>query len=93
MSNLQRRAMLRAISGAVVALPLGLVAARAHGARNDVLRQSLKYQDKPNGDHSCAGCSQFVPGKSAAAMGSCKIIPNDTEISPKGWCIAWIKKT
>jgi hypothetical protein len=35
---------------------------------------------------------QFMPGASATAPGSCKVIPNDTEISPHGYCMAWAKK-
>jgi len=56
------------------------------------MRSALKYQDKPEGDASCANCVQFVPGPSPKALGTCKILPGDTEISPQGHCAAWVKK-
>jgi hypothetical protein len=56
------------------------------------MRTSMKYQDKPNGDKSCSGCMQFVPGKTAKDLGGCKIFTGDTEISPKGYCVAWVAK-
>ena len=81
------------IGGAImVAIPIIAASANASAATNAGMRASLKYQDKPNGDKDCAGCMQFVPGKSATAPGSCKIIPGDTEISPKGYCMAWTAK-
>jgi hypothetical protein len=32
----------------------------------------------------------FIPGKSAADKGGCKIMPGDTEINPNGWCLSWV---
>ena len=52
----------------------------------------MKYQDKPNGEKHCATCIQFVPGKNPKALGGCKIFPGDTEISPQGYCVAWVAK-
>jgi hypothetical protein len=45
----------------------------------------MKYQDKPNGTSECDNCQHFQPPK------SCAIVEGD--ISPKGWCIAWVKKS
>lgn len=50
----------------------------------------MKYQDHPNGDAQCSGCLQFEPGKAPTAMGTCKVV--EGPISPKGWCIAYVKK-
>jgi hypothetical protein len=52
----------------------------------------MKYKDTPEGDKNCANCVQFVPGKTPADLGGCKIFPGDTEVSPKGYCVAWAKK-
>jgi hypothetical protein len=71
---------------------LAIIPIAAFAAKNDGVRASMKYKDSPEGDKSCSGCVQFVPGKSATDLGGCKVFPNDTEISPKGWCIAWAKK-
>ena len=87
-----RRQFLK-IGGAILAtIPIMLVSGGADAATNAALRTALKYQDKPEGDKSCANCMQFVPGASAKAPGSCKVIPGDTEISPQGYCAAWAKK-
>ena len=81
------------IGGAVVAvIPLLSASRWADAATNATMRTSLKYQDKPNGDQKCSTCVQFVPGKTPKAMGGCNAIPGDTEISPEGYCIAWVKK-
>jgi len=41
-------------------------------------------------DADCDDCAQFIPGKSANAMGTCKIV--EGEISPHGHCIAFTPK-
>jgi len=90
-SQTPRRRFLK-IGGALTMIPVMVACTRTDAATNVPLRTSLKYQDAPNGDKSCASCMQFVPGASAKDLGSCKIIPNDNEISPRGYCIAWTKK-
>jgi hypothetical protein len=87
-----RRVWLKQATGAVVAIPLASFATGAWAAKNDPIRTALKYQDTPNADKSCANCLQFVPGKTPKDMGTCKVIPNDTEIKPQGYCTAWVKK-
>lgn len=76
-----------------VSLPLLVVANRASAATNASMRSALKYQDAPSGDMACAGCAQFVAGKTAAGSGGCKLMPGDTEISPRGYCTAWTAKS
>ena len=73
-------------------IPAMAVFGCADAATNATLRTALKYQDKPEGDKSCANCMQFVPGASVKDLGGCKVIPGDTEISPQGYCIVWAKK-
>jgi hypothetical protein len=87
-----RRQFVRIGSATIIAIPLLAWTRRSFSATNAAVRTSLKYQDKPNGDKSCAGCAQFVPGASATSLGGCKVIPGDTEISPNGYCIAWAAK-
>lgn len=84
-----RRQFLKIGGAALAIIPLMVVIGRADAETNDALRTSLKYQDTPNGDKSCANCSQFVPDASLKDPGRCNIIPLDTEISPKGYCIRW----
>ena len=87
-----RRQFLKIGGAALAMIPVMVVSGRADAATNAALRTALKYQSKPEGDKSCANCLQFVPGASAKALGSCKVIPGDTEISPQGYCTAWAKK-
>ncbi|PRC94538.1 high-potential iron-sulfur protein [Solimicrobium silvestre] len=87
-----RRQFIKLGSLALSALPLLFLSGKASAATNTGMRTAMKYQDKPNGDKSCSGCAQFVPGKSAKDLGGCKLFPGDTEISPNGFCIAWMVK-
>ena len=75
-------------------LAVATVPGQAHAvmATNQAIRSALKYQDKPLGDKSCSNCSQFLPGATAKDAGACKVIAGDREISPQGYCIAWVKK-
>lgn len=86
-ANQSRRKLLKLGGAALAMIPVATLA-----AKNDGVRKSMQYQDKPKGDQNCANCVQFIPGKTAKDLGGCKVFPNDTEISPEGWCIAWAKK-
>ena len=85
--NPSRRKMLKYGS-----FSLAIIPAMAFAAKNDGMRTTMKYKDSPEGDKSCASCVQFVPGASPNDLGGCKIFPGDTEVSPKGFCVAWAKK-
>lgn len=86
-----RRQFLKMGGAAIAMVPVLAISRNAFAATNAQMRTTLKYQDKPVGDQDCSNCIQFVPGKKASDMGGCKIIPGDTEISPKGHCVAWAK--
>lgn len=87
-----RRQALKVGGAALAMIPVLALSTSAMAATNAAMRTSTKYQDKPEGDKSCANCAQFVPGKSATDLGGCKIYPGDTEVAPKAYCIAWAKK-
>jgi len=87
-----RRQFLKMGGAALAMIPVLMVSGRTEAATNPPLRTALKYQGKPEGDKHCATCLQFIPGKTAKAAGGCKVIPGDTEISPEGYCTAWVKK-
>jgi hypothetical protein len=91
-TNDKRRQLLKAACAALASIPIVAASDRAAAATNAAMRSSLKYQDRPMGDKECSGCMQFVPGKTAKDLGGCKLMPGDTEISPKGYCVAWAKK-
>jgi hypothetical protein len=91
-NQMPRRRFLKIGGDALAVISVFVVSGRAIATTNPSVRNSLKYQGTPEGEKSCANCMQFVPGTSAKDLGSCKIIPGDTEISPQGYCIAWAKK-
>lgn len=80
------------------ALKLGLgVAAGAMAVGNAfaqparLSKEAVKYTDSGNVEgKDCDDCSQFVPGRSAGDMGTCKIV--DGPIHPHGHCIAFSPK-
>ncbi len=87
-----RRNFLKIGGAAIVLVPVLAASGNASAATNAALRTALKYQLTPLDGKDCIGCAQFVPGASATALGTCKIMPGDTEIAPKGYCSAWAKK-
>jgi hypothetical protein len=79
-----RRHLLKSVvllSGASLAAGLG---ANDAFAQQKASKESMKYQDKPNGDKQCSNCMQFVPPN------SCKVV--EGSISPQGYCLSWVKK-
>ncbi len=84
-----RRTLLKGAALLVAAFPW--LAAAGHAlAQAKASKASMKYQDKPNGGKDCASCLQFVPGPSASASGTCKVV--EGPISPHGWCVAFVAK-
>lgn len=85
--QLNRRAVLKGamLLAGLAAIPLTVEAA------GTASKASMQYQDHPKGNQDCSTCLQFIPGKSASAMGQCNVVAGP--ISPKGWCIAYAKKS
>ena len=86
-----RRQFLKFGSAALAMISVMVVPGRADAVTNPPVRNLLEYQANPDGEKNCGNCIQFVPGSSAKAIGSCKVITGDTEISPQGYCTAWTK--
>ncbi|MEP7181306.1 MAG: high potential iron sulfur protein [Betaproteobacteria bacterium] len=86
-ANPSRRCILRA--GALFAgasLAAGTIRSGEALAQQKASKESMKYQDKPNGDKQCRGCFQFIPGNN-----TCKVV--EGIVSPQGYCISWAKKS
>ena len=83
----------KAFLGSVIVLPAlaGLVAAPAFADGSKSSQASMHYQTTPNNGKQCSGCNFFIPGSSATANGSCKIV--DGSISPNGYCMAYTAKS
>ena len=82
-----RRAVLK---GAVLLAGLAAIPLTVEAA-GTASKASMQYQDHPKGNQDCSTCLQFIPGKSASAMGQCNVVAGP--ISPKGWCVAYAKKS
>jgi High potential iron-sulfur protein len=83
--ELSRRDLLKG-----VALLAGATVLRPARAQAKAPKAAMKYQDTPKGDAECSNCLQWIPGSSPTAMGTCKVV--EGPISPKGWCLAYVKK-
>ncbi|WP_028312351.1 high-potential iron-sulfur protein [Derxia gummosa] len=91
-TDLSRRQVFK-MAGALAAIPVIAVCGSAHAASNAAMRNALKYVDQPGPDGKhCAICIQFVPGAKPTDKGGCNAIPGDTEISPNGYCGAFVQK-
>ncbi len=86
MSMNKRREVLSTLMLSAAAVPVVFMPRQAAAAKNDALRAALKYQDSPKDGNECDKCLHWK------APGSCAILPGDTEISPTGWCSAYVKK-
>lgn len=79
------------ITNAIVLPALaGLLLAETTTAQAKGSQAQFKYQNSPHNGQKCSQCTFFIPGSSAKANGSCKIV--DGSISPNGWCTAWSAK-
>ena len=87
MMNTTRRHFLKTVSAALLVIPL--LGKQANAASNSTLRAQLKYQNTPKDGMSCTACLEFIPGKSEKDLGGCKLIPDDDEIPPNGYCSRW----
>ena len=68
-----------------------LAATKTLAADNKLAKSAVQYEDLAKKEGTdCANCSQFIPGKTATAMGTCKIV--EGEINPRGHCIAFTPK-
>ncbi|MGE5471419.1 MAG: hypothetical protein ACM3X0_11530 [Bacteroidota bacterium] len=86
-TNQIRRSLLRV--GSMAVLPLLGMSRLARAGANAALRTQFRYQAEPLGEKNCASCLEFIPGKSDTALGGCKRIPGDDQISPQGYCVLW----
>ena len=88
-TNSVRRKLLKGLGFVFVSTPLAAASSNAEARTNPELRTKLKYQDTPKDGNSCANCLAFQPTKNDPVTGKCSIIPDDDEISAKGYCDGW----
>jgi hypothetical protein len=91
-SEVSRRALIKSSVGALAAIALGsLKATKSLAAETKLAKLAVQYEDvgKQKGA-DCDDCVQFIPGKTAKTLGTCKIV--EGQISPHGHCIAFTPK-
>ena len=88
-TNFNRRRLLKSAALAFAWIPLVAVTHEAGASSNPAMRTKVKYQDVPMDGKDCSSCLEFIPGKSDRDPGRCKVIPDDDEISPNGYCSLW----
>lgn len=83
LSNPQRRLLLR--QGGLLLAVVGTAALVTAQADDGMLsKASVHYQDMPHNGQHCSDCAYFIPGQSATASGSCRLVSGT--INPTGWC-------
>jgi hypothetical protein len=73
--GLSRRALLQTAASAVAALA---AAARPADAQMKVSKESVEYEDQPDGGKRCGVCAHFMPPD------ACRFV--EGPISPQGFC-------
>ena len=88
--KVNRRSFLKgaALLASIAVVPV--VASKQASAAAKASQASMQYQDHPKGKLECSNCIQFIPGKTAKAMGTCKVV--EGAIHPQGYCIAYAPK-
>jgi phosphoribosylformylglycinamidine (FGAM) synthase-like amidotransferase family enzyme len=90
--GLSRRVALQRGLGAITGAALaGVAGTSARAAETKLAKSAVQYVDAGKDEgKDCDDCSQFVPGKTAKANGSCKLV--EGVINPHGHCIAFTPK-
>ena len=87
-----RRDLIKTGIGALAGIALvSLAGTKTLAADVKVAKAAMQYEDvSKNAGQDCDDCTHFIPGKTAKASGSCKIV--EGQINPHGHCIAFAKK-
>jgi len=79
----RRTVVIRSLTACAAGAAAALAPVKEAAAK--MAQKAVEYQDTPKGDQECSNCSLFQEPN------SCTLV--DGEISPKGWCKFWVKKT
>lgn len=87
-----RRIVLQRGLGAVTGAALvGVAGTSAWAAETKLAKSAVQYVDAGKDESKdCDDCTQFVPGKTAKDIGTCKIV--EGAINPHDHCIAFTPK-
>jgi hypothetical protein len=88
MKHSSRRIILQRSGLAAMAATFGVAFAVTKARADDlVTKDSVSYQTTPSGGNQCSKCKSFIPGSSASADGTCKVVQGS--ISSTGYCVAF----
>ena len=79
-----RRGFLRGTATLAGAAAVGAIPIRVAHAQQKASQAAMKYQSTPKNGQECDQCMHFQPPAACAVV--------DGKISPKGWCLAYVKK-
>jgi hypothetical protein len=91
-AEVSRRALIKSSIRALAGIAIvSLTVPKTFAADTKLAKSVVQYEEvgKQKGA-DCDDCAQFIPGKTANALGTCKIVEGD--ISPHGHCIAFTPK-
>lgn len=83
-----RRKMIKFMALSVAVPIMTPLVSKAQTAKTS--KESMQYQEEPKGKEQCSNCMQFIPGKTSETNGECKVVEGN--ISPQGWCSAYVPK-
>ena len=91
-NTISRRALVKrgicVLTGVAMA---SLGAGKTLAADGKLAKSAVQYEDRAKKEGTdCDDCIQFVPRKTATALGTCKIV--EGPINPHGHCIAFTPK-
>src|ERR1700686_1839253 len=89
--GISRRSLVKRGICALTGIAIASLAGTRALAADKLAKSAVQYEDlaKKEGTQ-CDDCVQFIPGKTATAMGTRKIV--EGEINPHGHCIAFTPK-
>jgi hypothetical protein len=87
----RRDALQRGLSAIAGVAIVRVTGSSAYAASNKLAKTAVQYADVGNvAGKDCDDCIQFLPGKTANDLGTCKIVEGD--ISRHGHCLAFSAK-
>lgn len=89
--NISRRGAVQRGLGWIASAVVWAGASKAAQAQSKLAKTAVQYTDTGTvKGMDCDDCIQFIPGGSAAGLGTCKVV--DGDISPHGHCLAFSPK-
>jgi hypothetical protein len=84
LAGLSRRSWILSSVGALFAVAVGRIPARAD---DKLPKEAVSYRDHPDGDKRCGTCSHYVPVDQPENSGNCQVVAGRVE--PQGYCMVW----